>query len=214
MFTIYLALLKNQHAAKILIIHHVHIFFLANRPRSFQNNVTAEIGISVFHKMVITFMNVFYKKKKPKIIQYRSYKNFDMIIRHFRKNCEILKVDLKNADLSGFTEIFLSILDKHAPKKQKTENLRKAIMKSSKLRNEYLRERANAAISLYNKQRNLCVSTLRKNKRDYFGNLNNKIVTDNNKFWKTVSTLFSEKAFHRECKTFKKVIKQLQIMKN
>ena len=159
-------------------------------------------------------MNVFYKKKKPKIIQYRSYKNFDMIIRHFRKNCEILKVDLKNADLSEFTEIFLSILDKHAPKKQKTKNLRKAIMKRSKLRNEYLRERANAAISLYNKPRNLCVSTLRKNKRDYFGNLNNKIVTDNNKFWKTVSTLFSEKAFHRECKTFKKVIKQLQIMEN
>ena len=45
-----------------------------------------------------------------------------MIIRHFRKNCEILKVDLKNADLSEFTEIFLSILDKHAPKKQKTKN--------------------------------------------------------------------------------------------
>ena len=162
-------------------------------------------------------MNVFYKKKKPKIIQYRSYKNFDMIIRHFRKNCEILKVDLKNADLSEFTEIFLSILDKHAPKKTKrlkTKNLRKAIMKRSKLRNKYLRVRVNAAISLYNKQRNLCVSTLRKNKRNYFGNLNNKIVTDNDKFWKTESPLFSEKAFHRECKTFKKVIKQLQIMKN
>ena len=118
MFAIYLALLRNQHAAKILIIHHAYIFFLTNRPRSFQNNVTTEKGISVFHKMVITVMNVFYKK----VIQYRSYKNFDMIIRHYRKNCEILKVDLKNADLSEFTEIFLSIIDKHAPKKQKTKN--------------------------------------------------------------------------------------------
>ena len=44
---------------------------------------------------------------------------------------------------------------------------------------------------------------MRKNKRDYFGNLNNKIVTDNLKFWKTISPLFSEKAFHRECITLK-----------
>ena len=76
-------------------------------------------------------------------------------------------------------------------------------MKRSKLWNKYLRERTNEAKSLYNKQRNLCVSILRKNKRDYFGNLNNKIVTDNRKFWKTISPLFSEKAFHRECITLK-----------
>ena len=37
--------------------------FLTNRPRSFQNTLTIE--------------TVFYKKQKPKIIQYRSYKNFD-----------------------------------------------------------------------------------------------------------------------------------------
>ena len=76
-------------------------------------------------------------------------------------------------------------------------------MKSSKLRNKYLRERTNEAKILHNKQRNLCVSILCKNKRDYFGNLNNKIVTDNKKFWKTISPLFSKTPFHRECITFK-----------
>ena len=76
-------------------------------------------------------------------------------------------------------------------------------MKRSKLWNKYLREITNEAKSLYNKQRNLCVTTLRKNKRDYFGNLNKKIVTDNKKFWKIISRLFSEKAFHRECITLK-----------
>ena len=64
-------------------------------------------------------------------------------------------------------------------------------MKKSKLRNKYLRERRNGAKSLNNKQRDLCVSILRKNKTGYYGNLNNKIVTDNRKFWKTVSPLFS-----------------------
>ena len=74
-------------------------------------------------------------------------------------------------------------------------------MKRSKLRNKYLRERTNEAKSLYNKQRNLCMSILHKNKTDYLGNLYNKIFTDNRQFWKTISPLFSEKAFHRECIT-------------
>ena len=79
----------------------------------------------------------------------------------------------------------------------------KAIMKRSKLRNKYLSERTNEAKSLYNKQRNHCVSILRKSKRHYFGNLNSKVVTDNRKFWKTISPIFSEKSFHRECITLK-----------
>ena len=36
-------------------------------------------------------------------------------------------------------------------------------------------------------------------KKQSLGNLSNKIVTDNRKFWKTVSPFFSDKAFHREC---------------
>ena len=123
-----------------------------------------------------------------------------------------MKIDLNNADLSEFTEIFLLVLDKHASKIQKfirannsnfaTKNLRETIMKRLNLRNKYLRERTDEPKSLYNKQINLCVSILRKNKRD-MGNLNNKIVTDNGIFWKTISPLFSEKAFHRECITVK-----------
>ena len=169
--------------------------------------------------MVITVMKVFYKKQKPKIIQYRSYKNFDNQVFQRELNSELLKIDLNNAELLEFTETFQSILDKHAPKTETfvrannsnfvTKNIRKAIMKRSKLRNKYLRERTNETKSLYKKQKNLCVSILRKNKRDYFGNLNNKIVTDNRKFWKIISSLFSEKVFHRECITLKGSIKTI-----
>ena len=87
----------------------------------------------------------------------------------------------------------------------------KAIVKRSKLRNKYFRERTNEEKSLYNKKRNLCVSILRKTKGDCFGNLNNKIVTNNRKFWKTISPLFSEKAFHRECMTLKESNKTITI---
>ena len=65
-------------------------------------------------------------------------------------------------------------------------------MKMSKLRNKYLQERTNEAESLYTKQTNRCIGILRKNKRDYFGNLSNNIVTDNKNFWKTVCPFLSE----------------------
>ena len=47
------------------------------------------------------------------------------------------------------------------------------------------------------------MSILRKNKSDYFGNINHKIFTNKRKFWKTINPLFFEKAFHRECITLK-----------
>ena len=72
-----------------------------------------------FHKIVNTVLKVFYKKQKPKIIQYRSYKNFDNQLFQRESNSELLKIDLNNADLSEFTATFLLILDKHSPKKQK-----------------------------------------------------------------------------------------------
>ena len=42
------------------------------------------------------------------------------------------------------------------------------------------------------------MSLLRKTKRDYFKQLNNKVISDNKKFWQTISSLFSEKAFRKE----------------
>ena len=50
--------------------------FLTNCLRSFQNTVTIETGISDFYKMIITVIKVFYKKHKPKFIQYPTKKSF------------------------------------------------------------------------------------------------------------------------------------------
>ena len=49
---------------------------ITNRPKSFQNSMTLETDLSDFHKMTLTVMKVFYKKQKPTIITYRSYKDF------------------------------------------------------------------------------------------------------------------------------------------
>ena len=157
--------------------------------------------------MAATILKVFYKKQKPKFIRYRKYDNFNNDLSREKLNNELLNVDLNNAELSEFTETFMSLLEKHAPKNRNiyqqimltlSQSLRKAVMLRSKFRNSFLKEQTEESKSLYNKQRNICVSLLRKTKRNYYAQLDKKIVTDNRKFWKAVSPLFPEKAFHKE----------------
>ena len=49
---------------------------ITNRPKFFQESEIIETGLLGFHKMNVTVMKVFYHKRKPKIIQYRKYKDF------------------------------------------------------------------------------------------------------------------------------------------
>ena len=120
----------------------------------------------------------------------------------------LLKYDFNNIDYDNFIKTFVTVLDKHAPIKKKylranhanfvTKQLRKAIMKRSKLRNDFLKDRNDASQSAYRKQRNLCVTLLRKAKKQYFSNLEPKLITDNKKFWKSVKPLFSDKITVKE----------------
>ena len=61
-----------------------------------------------------------------------------------------------------------------------------------RLRNCFLKSRTEQNRKLFCKQRNKCVSLLRKSKKDYFENLNEKNITDNKRFWKTVKPVLSE----------------------
>ena len=49
---------------------------LTNSPYSFQNSCVIETGLSDFHMMTVTFMKTTYEKLKPRIVNYRDYKNF------------------------------------------------------------------------------------------------------------------------------------------
>ena len=48
-----------------------------NRKNSFENSASIETGLSDHHKMIITVMKVKFKKKEPKTINLRCYKNFN-----------------------------------------------------------------------------------------------------------------------------------------
>ena len=50
----------------------------------------------------------------------------------------------------------------------------------------------------YNKQRNICTSLLRKEKKSYFENLDTSCITDNKMFWKIIKPKFSKKCTIKE----------------
>ena len=175
--------------------------FLTNCSRSFQNTTTISTGLSDFHKMVVTVFKYTFSKSKPKEITYRSYKNFDQD--KFKKD---LKNKLQNKTVSEyetFENIFLTVLENHAPLKKKiiranhspyvTKALRKAIMKRSSLENKYYKDRGSESFKLYKKQKNYCSKLYKKERKKYYANLDLKNITDNKMFWSTVKPFFTDK---------------------
>ena len=110
---------------------------------------------------------------------------------------------LEFTSLTNFTKIFIETLNKYAPTKEKyicanhtnfvTKSLRKAIMLRSRLRNIFLEEKSLESKMAYNKQHNICVSLIKKAKKEHFQNINLSEITDNKKFWESVSPLFGNK---------------------
>ena len=163
---------------------------------------------SLIHKLVVANLKMFYKKQKPKFIQCRNCKTFNEQLFRIELEKELAKIDLNNAELAELHNEFLSVLNKHAPIKNKyiqanksnymTKSSRKEIMLCSILRNKFLKTKKEESKQLYNKERNLCVTLLRRDKRNYLPELNKRILKNIRKFWKTVNSLFSEKACQRE----------------
>ena len=72
--------------------------------------------------------------------------------------------------------------------------LARAHMKRSHLRNRFLNSRSEVNRISFIKQRSFCIlSLLRKTKKQYNANWNEKDVADNKKFWKSVISLLSNK---------------------
>ena len=74
----------------------------------------------------------------------------------------------------------------------------KAIMQRTHFRNKFLKNATDQNKLINNKQRNFCVSLLRKEKKEYFAKLNENDITDNRKFWHTVKPFLSDKVKSRE----------------
>ena len=100
------------------------------------------------------------------------------------------------------------MLNTHAPQKVKilrgnhkphsNKNLRKAIMKRSRLKNKANRSKGPVDIANYKKQRNLVVSLNRQAKSKYFNEVSN--TKSSRPFWETCKPYFSNKHARRDSK--------------
>ena len=171
---------------------------LTNVPRMFQSTCVLETGLSDFHLMTVIVKGKTFKKMRPRVINYRSYRDFsNETFRVSLINNLSNEVFVNNDDgLQKFCKTTMDTLNSFAPIKKKyargnqmpfmTKNLSKEIMTRSRLRNKYLKHKTEENRLLYTQQRNKCVSLLRKTKINYYGNLNEKDITDNKKNRKTV----------------------------
>ena len=131
-------------------------------------------------------------KLPPKVVNYRDWKNFHDI--QFRTELNTL-FSQNIGNYGDFEYIFKSVINRHAPIKTKilrgnnqphvTKDLRKAIMKRSKLKNIANRTKNPEDIARYKRQRNLVVGMNRQAKKSFFSNC----AHTSNSFWKT-SNLF------------------------
>ena len=150
---------------------------LTNSPRSFQDSSVFETGFSDFHKLITTVLKQYFPKPKPKVINYRDYRNFRNDEFRAELDNKILKYDINNIEYQHFLNIFIEILNKHAPMKIKyfrvnqgkfmTKGLHKAIVKPSRLRSKFLRDRTETSRKEYKKQVNFCVNLLKKAKLSF-----------------------------------------------
>ena len=111
--------------------------------------------------------------------------------------------NLKSERYDEFEAVFLNELNYHAPLKKKfikhnnnpflTKDLRKQIMARPKFGNIFNSKKNYENWCKYKRQRNLCLNLLRKTKKSFYKNLDEKQVSDNKVFWKNVKPFFSDK---------------------
>ena len=108
------------------------------------------------------------------MIHYRNYKNFDesLFLNDLEKATFLTNSNCPNKKYQHLTENFLSVVEKHTPRKKKTvtgnqaqfvnRKFRKAIYTRSRLRNKYWKNPTSENELRYKQQRNKYVSLRKK----------------------------------------------------
>ena len=139
-----------------------------------------------------------------KTITYRSYKNFteELFKEAIRSDCSYTE----GGNLTSRQHVIEKRLDQFAPMKKialphnnephMTSQLRKAIMKKSRLKNKVNKSGKLADKTVYKTQRNLVVKLNKEAKKSFLKNQITENVTNKTKiFWKLCKPFFTEWCF-------------------
>ena len=172
---------------------------------SFRVTNTTETGLSVWHKVISSFMKSYISGLNPKTIFYRDYKNFDK--EKVIKDAKVAESSFSNNDPNEnylvLLDTFSNLVDRHVPLKKKmqrgnhapfiSKEMRKAIYTQSRLRNKFCKNPSEENETKLKRQRNLCVSLGRKAIKQYFSNIISKGTATNKEFWKTMKPFIIKK---------------------
>jgi len=173
---------------------------LCNRNHCLQHTSSLNTGLSDHHHMIYTVIKSKYTRLPPKLIRFRSFKNF--IESKFVNDllCQLEATVIVNYEL--FENIFETVLDRHAPQKYRyirgnekphvNKVLRKAIMKrSTKLKNVYLKSHLSTDWHAYKNQRNFVTNLNKKTKSIYFQSAAENPKRGDHNFWKLCKPFLS-----------------------
>ena len=132
---------------------------LTNKNRGFQNSCAIDTGLSDFYKMTASVLKCYFMKAEQKVIFYRDYKTFSN--ESFRSLITNKNGNLQDHNvLDSFLDICKFALDESVPLKQKhitannspfmNKTISRKIMKRTRMRNKFLRQRTEANRRDYN----------------------------------------------------------------
>ena len=122
---------------------------ITDKPGNFHHTNVFETGILHHHKLVTTVSKAKFTKASSKYVHYHNYKTFNE--QDFKLELRSkLEVDVVDANDETFHNVYLNVLNKHAPIKTKvirgnqapyiTKAYRKAVMKRSEIKTKYFKK--------------------------------------------------------------------------
>ena len=107
-----------------------------NKKELFKNSKTFEFGISDHRLLTLTSMRIQFIKGNPKVKFYRDYKSFNF--ESFNNDLDGLLKAENNMNYSTFQNIFLQLLNTHAPVKKKVQKFNNNRFMTKQLRNAFM----------------------------------------------------------------------------
>ena len=173
----------------------------------FYKSINVKCGHSDWHNLTCCITKLTVKKSKPRMVKYRSYKNFDSTL--FVESitqvpfqvCEIFD-DVSDRHWCA-TKMYVDVLNEHAPEKKRlikttqvpymNSDLRKQMYRRSMARNKYVKNRNHQTWSSYVAERNKTTSMRKQAIRSYFLQRCNNMTRPSD-FWDCVKPFLANKS--------------------
>ena len=180
---------------------------ITNVPKRLKSIISIDTGLSDFHNMICFATKMHVEQRTKKRVLYRSYKHFDE--KEYINDLSELPLQVAEIFDSAddaywfYEQMIKTVIDKHAPLKQRiishrqvpymNSELRKAINVRNMLRRKFDKNKTKTNWLAYSKHRNTVTKMRKKSRDQYIREKCTKTQTGRD-FWNTVKPMMSSKS--------------------